>query len=84
MEDTIKFEMTQSEAAQLSAMMAEVIAAIDQATERMAKDQQEIDQLRAETQEILQRDWKGGVNVEKLFNSVPPIPTATSRLSGCT
>jgi predicted aminopeptidase len=70
MEDTIKFEMTKSEAEQLSAILTEVIEAMDQAQARMAKDQEEIDRLRAETREILQRDWRGGVNVEAILGPV--------------
>ena len=72
MEDTIKFEMTQSEAEQLSAILDEVLAAMDRAQERMAKDQQEIDRLRAETRAIIERDWRGGVNVEEILGSVSP------------
>ena len=72
MEDTIKFEMTKSEAEQLSAILTEVIEAMDQANERMAKDQEEIDRLLEETREILQRDWRGGVNVEAILGPVSP------------
>lgn len=72
MAEVVKFEMTKSEAEQLSAMMEQVIAEIDRAQERMAKDQQEIDRLRADTQKLLARDWRGGVNVEAILGSVSP------------
>jgi len=72
MAESIKFDITQSEAEQLSAMMDQVITEIDQAQDRMAKDQQEIDRLRAKTQEILVRDWRGGVNVEAILGVVSP------------
>lgn len=72
MAESIKFEMTQSEAEQLSAIMDQVIAEIDLSQERMAKDQREIDRLRAKTHEILARDWRGGVNVEAILGVVSP------------
>ncbi|MGH9834400.1 MAG: hypothetical protein ACREBD_28350 [Blastocatellia bacterium] len=70
MEETIKLELTKSEAQQLSEMLEEVLDALQKAIERMAKEQEEIDQLRAETREVLQRDWRGGVDVEAILRPV--------------
>jgi hypothetical protein len=70
MEETIKLELTKSEAQQLSEMLEEVLDALQKAIERMAKEQEEIDQLRAETREVIQRDWKGGVDVEAILRPV--------------
>ena len=70
MEETIKLELTKSEAQQLSEMLEEVLDALQKAVERMAKEQEEIDQLRAETREVIQRDWRGGVDVEAILRPV--------------
>lgn len=72
MEETIKFELTKSEAEQLSALLAEVLSAMQQAEERMAKDQEEIDQLRGEVRAIIQHDWRGGVDVETILRPISP------------
>ncbi len=72
MEDSVKFELTKSEAEQLSAMLKEVIAAVDESLKRMAKDQEEIDRHRAVVREVLQRDWRGGINVEAILGPVSP------------
>jgi len=72
MEDSAKFELTKSEAEQLSAMLNDVITAIDESLKRMAKDQEEIDQHRAAVREVLQRDWRGGINVEAILGPVSP------------
>jgi hypothetical protein len=70
MEETIKLELTKSEAQQLSEMLEEVLGALQKAIERMAKEQEEIDQLRSETREVIQRDWRGGVDVEAILRPV--------------
>ncbi|MBA3321384.1 MAG: hypothetical protein H0T45_08030 [Pyrinomonadaceae bacterium] len=49
MEETIKLELTKAEAEQLSALIEEMIAAMRQANEEMARDQVEIEQLKART-----------------------------------
>ena len=70
MEETIKLELTKSEAQQLNEMLEEVLDALQKAIERMAKEQEEIDQLRSETREVIQRDWRGGVDVEAILRPV--------------
>jgi predicted aminopeptidase len=51
-------------------MLSECIDAIENAQKRMAMDQAEIDHLRIETREILQRDWRGVVNVEAILGPI--------------
>ena len=72
MEDSVKFELSKSEAEQLSAMLTEVITAVDESVKRMARDQEEIDQHRAKVREVLQSDWRGGRNVEAILGPVSP------------
>jgi hypothetical protein len=81
MEDQLKLELNKTEAEQLATIIAEVIAAIDQAGERMAKEQEEIARLRTETDEILRRDWRGGINVEAILGSfsASPVPHGNYR-----
>jgi geranylgeranyl pyrophosphate synthase len=73
-EEVISLTMTRPEYEQMSALLEEVVEKMRESNERMAKDEEETARLRAETQEILRRDWKGGVNVEELFKSFPPVP----------
>ncbi len=49
MEETIKLELTKAEAEQLSALMEEMLAAMRKANEEMARDQVEIERLKAQT-----------------------------------
>ena len=70
MEEIIKFELTKNEAELLQAALDELLTAMDRSFERMAKDQAEIDQLRVEMRNRLQRDWRGGVKVERILNSL--------------
>lgn len=63
MEEDFKFELTQSEAEQVSAIIEDVIAAVDESLAQMAKDQEEIDRYNANMRERLNRDWRGGVNI---------------------
>ncbi|MGH9847798.1 MAG: hypothetical protein ACREEM_54620, partial [Blastocatellia bacterium] len=72
MDETIKFELTKSEAEQLSAMLDDVIAAVDESLKRMAKGQEEISRYNAKMHERLNRDWRGGVNVETILRPVSP------------
>ena len=70
MEKTITLEMTNDEAAQLSALIEMCIARMDEAHEQMAKDQVEIERLRAGTRAnlaALAELQKGGFNVERFF-----------------
>jgi hypothetical protein len=67
MAETIRLELTRSEAEQLSAMIEEVLVAMRRADELMAQDQREIDRLKLETRETINRDWRGGVNVEAIL-----------------
>jgi len=70
MDQTFNFEMTKSEIEQLRAILDDCLKVLEQAFDRMAKDQEEIDRLRIETREIIQRDWRGGVDVEAILRPV--------------
>ncbi len=76
MEDQLKLELKQSDAEQLTTILTEVIAAVDQACERMSQDQADIVRLRAETDEILRRDWRGGINVETILGPFSARPVS--------
>jgi len=58
MPETIKPELTETEAKSLRELIVECIKKMKQAHEQMAKDQIEIDQLGLEIREILSRSWK--------------------------
>jgi len=49
MEETIKLKLTKAEAEQLSVLIEEMITAMQQANEEMARDQVEIKRLKART-----------------------------------
>ncbi|NOT59470.1 MAG: hypothetical protein HOP19_04505 [Acidobacteria bacterium] len=55
MEKTISIELPADEAAKLTALMEMCIARMDEAHEQMAKDQVEIERLRADTRAVLER-----------------------------
>ncbi len=58
MPETIKLELTETEAESLRELIAECVNKMKQAHEQMARDQIEIDQLGLEIREILSRNWK--------------------------
>jgi hypothetical protein len=58
MPETIKLELTETEAKSLHELIVECVKKMRQAREQMAKDQIEIDQLGLEIREILSRNWK--------------------------
>lgn len=49
MEETVKLELTKTEAEQLSALIEEMLTAMREANAEMARDQVEIEQLKAQT-----------------------------------
>jgi hypothetical protein len=49
MDETFKLELTKAEAEQLGAMIEEMLSAMRQANEEMARDQTEIERLKART-----------------------------------
>jgi len=53
MADPIRIEIAADEAAKIEAAIAECITVMQQANEQMARDQIEIEHLKAETREIL-------------------------------
>jgi hypothetical protein len=55
MEKTVETEMTKEEAAQLRELFADCVEKIKRIRERMAMDQTEIDEYRAETRTIIDR-----------------------------
>jgi hypothetical protein len=55
MNETIKLEMTEDEAAQLRELLEMFVKKIKQIFEQMEKDQAEIEQYRAETRAITER-----------------------------
>ena len=63
MEKTISLEMTSEEAAKLSALLEMCITKMDEAHGQMAKDQEDIERLRAKTQaklELMERRQQEG------------------------
>ncbi len=67
MKETIVIEIPKAEAELFQQMVEECLAAIKQANEQIAKDQAEIDRLKAETRAIIASINQGPVNVEKYF-----------------
>lgn len=55
MDQTIETNLTHEEAAQLSALIEECLAAMRKASEEMARDQIEIEKLQAETRTVIAR-----------------------------
>ncbi|HLK54997.1 MAG TPA: hypothetical protein VKU00_00445 [Chthonomonadaceae bacterium] len=53
MPDTLTIEPTVEEAQKLEAALAEIFAKVERIDERIAKDQQETEHLRAETRKML-------------------------------
>jgi hypothetical protein len=58
MPETIRLELTETEANGLRELIAECVKKMKLAQEQMAKDQIEIEQLGSEIREILSRSWK--------------------------
>jgi len=54
----LNWEMTKDEAAQLSAIIEECLKAMRKANEQIARDEEEFNRLRAETEEIIRREWQ--------------------------
>jgi len=67
MPETFDLELTEHEAQGLRELIAECVQKMKQAHEVMARDEVEIAEMQAETREILAREWKGGVDVERPF-----------------
>jgi hypothetical protein len=67
MDKPIDYELTSSEAAQISVMIEECLKAMRQANEEMARDQKEIERLKARTAARLEELKKGGWNVETIL-----------------
>ncbi len=55
MEEVIKLDITEEEARRMDAEVERMLAAMRQANERIATEQQEIEQLQAETRHIITR-----------------------------
>jgi hypothetical protein len=53
MEETLKLDLTEEEARAMDAQIEAMLAAMRKANEQMARDQQEIERLKAETGAIL-------------------------------
>ncbi|HZS04733.1 MAG TPA: hypothetical protein VFD58_07855 [Blastocatellia bacterium] len=64
---TADLELTSSETAQISTMIEECLKAMRQANEEMARDQQEIERLKARTAARLDELKKGGWYVEAIL-----------------
>ena len=58
MEQTVKLEITEKEAASLRSLLAECLPKLIAAQEKMEQDQIEIEELQTETRAILDREWK--------------------------
>lgn len=58
MQETIKLELSEHDAQSLRELIAECVRKMKQAHEAMARDDAEIAEMQAETQEILAREWK--------------------------
>ena len=58
MEQTVKLEITEKEAASLRSLIAEYLPKLIAIQEKMEQDQVEIEALQAETRAILDREWK--------------------------
>ncbi len=58
MEESIRLELSETEAKGLRELIAECVQKMKLAHEVMARDQVEIEQLQAETRAILTREWK--------------------------
>jgi hypothetical protein len=53
MEETLKLDLTEEEARAMDAQIEAMLAAMRKANEQMARDQREIERLKAETEAIL-------------------------------
>lgn len=66
MEETVRLEMTKTEAEQFQAMIADILEKMRQANERMDRDEEEIARLKVETRAMLDQ-IKATLNVETIF-----------------
>jgi|GEM_PF-4976518 len=55
MEEAFKLDLTEEEATQMDAAVEQMLEAMWQANEKIARQQQEIEQLQAETRHIIAR-----------------------------
>jgi wobble nucleotide-excising tRNase len=55
MEEIFKLDVTEEEARRMDEEMEQMLAAIRQANEKIAREQQELEELQAETRSILAR-----------------------------
>ena len=67
MAETMKLELTQPETEQLKVLLEEANAVLHKSQQQMAQEQSEIEQLKAETREILGREWGPRANVEAIL-----------------
>jgi hypothetical protein len=58
MEQIMNWEPTKDEATQLQAILEDCVQSMRKANEQIAKDKTEFDRLKAETEEIIHREWK--------------------------
>ena len=80
MEETIKLEMTKSEAKQLQAMIADCLEKMRQSNERMDSEEEEIARLKAETR-IMLNQIKVAMNVAVATTQIRPRSGRALRLS---
>jgi peptidoglycan hydrolase CwlO-like protein len=66
MEETVKLEMTKEESQQFQALIEECLAQMRQSIERIDRDQDEIERLKAETREMLNQ-IEATLNVETVL-----------------
>ena len=69
MNEQIVTELASNEEAQYQVMVDEYFAAMRKLNEQMARDQEEIEQLRDETRAIIARTGQGGLNVEAILRT---------------
>jgi peptidoglycan hydrolase CwlO-like protein len=55
MEDIFKLDITEEEARQMDAEIERMLAAMRQANEKIAREQRELEELQAETRDIIAR-----------------------------
>ncbi len=72
MEDEFKLELTEEEAVKMDEQIEQMLEAMRKANEQMARDQVEIDRLKAETGSLLAdlQRMLGGINVETILRVV--------------
>jgi len=72
MEDEFKLELTREEAIKMDEQIEQMLEAMRKANEQMARDQVEIDRLKAETGSLLAdlQRMLGGINLETILRVV--------------